>query len=61
MALSPLHGIPGDESHWTWIGVADVILDNLIAANKAVPMIYVMPNGRASNEPAMVFGGLNFL
>jgi len=51
-----LHGIGGNESHWTQFGVADVILDNLIAANKAVPMIVVMPNGRASNEPAMVFG-----
>jgi len=51
-----LHGIGGNESHWTQFGVADVILDNLIAANKAVPMIIVMPNGRASNEPAMVFG-----
>jgi enterochelin esterase-like enzyme len=51
-----LHGIGGNETHWTQFGVADVILDNLIAANKAVPMIIVMPNGRASNEPAMVFG-----
>ena len=52
-----LHGIGGNESHWTQFGVADVILDNLIAANKAVPMIIVMPNGRASNEPSMIFGG----
>jgi enterochelin esterase-like enzyme len=51
-----LHGIGGNENHWTQFGAADVILDNLIAANKAVPMIVVMPNGRASNEPAMVFG-----
>jgi enterochelin esterase-like enzyme len=27
-----LHGIGGNESHWTQFGVADVILDNLIAA-----------------------------
>jgi hypothetical protein len=52
-----LHGIGGNESHWTQFGVADVILDYLIAANKAVPMIVVMPNGRASNEPSTVFGG----
>ena len=52
-----LHGIGGNESHWTQFGVADVILDNLIAANKAVPMIIVMPNGRASNEPSTMFGG----
>ena len=30
---------------------ADQILDNLIADKKALPMIVVMPNGRASNEP----------
>lgn len=52
-----LHGIGGDESHWTQLGAADSILDNLIAANSAVPMIVVMPNGRASNEPSTVFGG----
>jgi len=52
-----LHGIGGNESHWTQFGVADVILDNLIAANKAVPMIIVMPNGRASNEPSTMFVG----
>ena len=38
-------------------GAADAILDNLIAANKAVPMIVVMPNGRASNEPSTMFVG----
>jgi len=52
-----LHGIGGNETHWTQLGAADTILDNLIAANKAVPMIVVMPNGRASNEPATAFGG----
>jgi len=52
-----LHGIGGNENHWTQFGVADVILDNLIAANKAVPMIIVMPNGRASNEPSTMFAG----
>jgi enterochelin esterase-like enzyme len=52
-----LHGIGGNENHWTQFGVADVILDNLIASNKAVPMIIVMPNGRASNEPSTMFTG----
>ena len=52
-----LHGIGGNENHWTQFGKADSILDNLIAANKAVPMIVVMPNGRASNEPSTAFGG----
>ena len=52
-----LHGIGGNENHWTQFGATDVILDNLIADNKAVPMIVVMPNGRASNEPSTMFGG----
>ena len=46
-----LHGIGGNETHWTQFGAADSILDNLIAAGKMLPMIVVMPNGRASNEP----------
>src|SRR5687767_7414897 len=53
-----LHGIGGNENHWTQFGAADSILDNLIAANKAVPMIVVMPHGRASNEPETnIFAG----
>jgi enterochelin esterase-like enzyme len=52
-----LHGIGGNETHWTNLGAANVILDNLIADKKAVPMIVVMPNGRASNEPVTAFGG----
>jgi enterochelin esterase-like enzyme len=52
-----LHGIGGNENHWTQFGAADSILDNLIAANKALPMIIVMPNGRASNEPQTAFMG----
>ena len=53
-----LHGIGGNENHWTQFGKTDSILDNLIADNKAVPMIVVMPNGRASNEPVTaIFGG----
>jgi hypothetical protein len=50
-----LHGIGGNENHWTQFGKTDSILDNLIADNKAVPMIVVMPNGRASNEPSTMF------
>jgi enterochelin esterase-like enzyme len=50
-----LHGIGGNENHWTQFGAADAILDNLIAEGKATPMIVVMPNGRASNEPATSF------
>ena len=46
-----LHGIGDDETGWTKKGSADVILDNLYADKKLVPMIVVMPNGRASAEP----------
>lgn len=42
-----LHGIGGDEEEWHRGGHPEIILDNLIADNKAVPMIIVMPNGRA--------------
>lgn len=52
-----LHGIGGNETHWPGPGSAGAILDNLIADGKAVPMIVVMPNGRASNEPQTLFGG----
>ena len=45
-----LHGIGGDENEWPRGGAPDVILDNLIADKKAVPMVVVMPNGRASKE-----------
>ncbi len=46
-----LHGIGDNESGWTRAGKADIILDNLCADKKAVPMIVVMPNGRASADP----------
>jgi enterochelin esterase-like enzyme len=52
-----LHGIGGNETHWTTPGLADAILDNLIAEGQAEPMIVVMPHGRASNEPETMFGG----
>ena len=42
-----LHGIGGDESEWLNIASPNVIVDNLMADRKAVPMIIVMPNGRA--------------
>ena len=45
-----LHGIGGDENEWTKGGEADVILDNLHADKKVVPMIVVMPNGRAAKD-----------
>lgn len=45
-----LHGIGDTETGWTELGAADVILDNLIAAKKAAPMIVVMPNGRSAKD-----------
>jgi enterochelin esterase-like enzyme len=45
-----LHGIGGDEQEWRRGGHPEIILDNLIADNKAVPMIIVMPNGRAQKD-----------
>ncbi len=42
-----LHGIGGDEEEWRKGAKPEVILDNLYADGKAVPMIVVMPNGRA--------------
>lgn len=45
-----LHGIGGTEIEWTRGGAAPWILDNLYAAKKIVPMIVVMPNGRASKD-----------
>ena len=39
-----LHGSGGDEEAWPVKGIANVIMDNLIAQGKAKPMIVVMPN-----------------
>lgn len=54
-----LHGSGDEDSGWSTIGRAGFILDNLIAAKKAVPMIVVMPNGslpRPANFPAFTPG-----
>ncbi len=45
-----LHGIGGDENEWARHGAPDVILDNLHADGDVVPMIVVLPNGRASKD-----------
>jgi enterochelin esterase-like enzyme len=45
-----LHGIGGDETEWERFAKPDVLVDNLIADGKAVPMIIVMPNGRAQKN-----------
>ena len=48
-----LHGGGEDERGWANQGKADLILDNLIAEKKAIPMIVVMPDG---NFPLNGFG-----
>jgi GH35 family endo-1,4-beta-xylanase/enterochelin esterase-like enzyme len=45
-----LHGIGGDETEWQRFATPDMLFDNLIADGRAVPMIVVMPNGRAQKN-----------
>jgi enterochelin esterase family protein len=45
-----LHGAGDSDDSWTSVGRANFILDNLIAAKKAVPMIVVMPAGHTTRE-----------
>ncbi|PTN05910.1 esterase family protein [Mangrovibacterium marinum] len=45
-----LHGIGGDEKEWFTQGQPQVILDNLYAEGKLIPMIVVLPNGRAMKD-----------
>jgi len=47
-----LHGMGGDEEAWMALGRTSQILDNLIAQNKAKPMLVVMSNGNAAQEAA---------
>ncbi|MGD0365784.1 MAG: alpha/beta hydrolase-fold protein [Bryobacteraceae bacterium] len=47
-----LHGGGGDEDAWDNLGRAPEILDNLIAAGKAKPMIVVMTNGNYNQTAA---------
>jgi enterochelin esterase-like enzyme len=42
-----LHGNGETQSGWVMNGRSNIILDNLIAENKAVPMVVVMPHGHA--------------
>jgi len=47
-----LHGGGGDEDAWFTLGRTAQIMDNLIAAGKAKPMIVVMTNGNAWQKMA---------
>lgn len=40
-----LHGASDSDNSWSTVGRAGLILDNLIAKNKAKPMVVVMPTG----------------
>lgn len=44
-----LHGSGDHERSWVEIGQANFILDNLLAAKKAVPMLIVMPFGQVGS------------
>lgn len=55
-----LHGMGGDEEAWINLGRTAQILDNLIAAGKALPMIVVMPNGNVSQSAAPGESDLGF-
>ena len=45
-----LHGGGEDERGWAAQGKTDLILDNLIAADKAKPMLIVMPDGNVTGQ-----------
>jgi hypothetical protein len=45
-----LHGYGDDETNWTTIGRANLIMDNLIAAGKTVPALIVMPFGHQTRQ-----------
>lgn len=53
-----LHGIGGDETEWSRGANAQAILDNLIADRKAIPMVVVMPNGRAQPNDRVEGNGM---
>jgi enterochelin esterase family protein len=51
-----LHGAGDVDDSWTSVGRAGFILDNLIAANKAKPMIVAMPAGHVNGAGAALGG-----
>jgi enterochelin esterase-like enzyme len=52
-----LHGAGDCDDSWSSVGRAGFILDNLIAAKKAKPMVVVMPAGHTSTSFSMGGGG----
>jgi enterochelin esterase family protein len=51
-----LHGAGDSDDSWTSAGRAGFILDNLIAAKKAKPMVIIMPAGHTSQNTAGIAG-----
>ncbi len=51
-----LHGAGDVDDSWSSVGRAGFILDNLIAANKAKPMVVVMPAGHVNGAGAALGG-----
>ena len=51
------HGGGGDEEAWSSMGIANVIMDNLIAQGRATPMIVVMPNANWTEPAVLDVGG----
>lgn len=52
------HGGGEDERGWANQGRTNIIMDNLIAEGKAVPMLIVIPNGN-TQKPGVRAGGYN--
>ncbi|MHA6720430.1 alpha/beta hydrolase [Sphingomonas sp. RS6] len=48
-----VHGAGDSDDSWTSVGHAHYILDNLIAAGKAKPMIVIMPFGHTPDRPGV--------
>lgn len=51
-----LHGAGDNDDSWSSVGRAGFILDNLIAAKRATPMVVVMPAGHTSRGPGSPIG-----
>jgi len=56
-----LHGAGDSDDSWTTVGRANFILDNLIAAKKAKPMVIVMTAGHTTRTQGGGGGGGGFL
>ena len=52
-----LHGASDSDNSWSSVGRANFIVDNLLAAGKAKPMIIVMPAGHTNRGGFAVPGG----